>query len=569
MAEDLDLLVRKYVLQNAVKYGGKPQAGTVISRIMGEYPELRSEGRKVSLLANAIVKEVATLPPEKQREELAAIAPRLLDELSETKEHVKAGLPALEGAEQGVVMRFAPNPSGPLHLGHARAALLNDAYVRRYGGRYILRFEDTDPRRIYPGADAMIREDCAWLDLLIDQIVYQSDRLDTYYEHARRLIGIGGAYVCTCEADQFRELKLAKTPCPCRSLDPGKNLELFEGMLAGEFAEGTVTLRVKTDIGHPDPAVRDFPALRVVTSSRNLRLDARDPDSPPVFPLMNFSVAVDDHLLGVTHVIRGKDHIANTARQRYIFEYFGWKPPVYRHYGRMGIEGVVLSTSQMRRGIDEGTYTGWDDIRLGTLRAIARRGITPEAVRNAVLEIGIGETDISFSWENLYAKNRDIVDPVANRYSFVPDPVLLEIADAPRGFVAQAMLHPNDPSRGYRSLPFDGSVFIPKVDLACGGMIRLKDLFNIKLGEDKECLVATFAGKSLDEARKAKAPIIQWLPPAHTIPCILHRPDGDLKGYCEPMVALDAGKMVQFERVGFVRIEKATAMLIEACWGHR
>ena len=563
MPEDLDLLLRKYALQNAVKYGGKPQAGTVIARVMGEFPEFRSEGRKISVLTNAIVKEVSRLSPEKQREELAALAPRLLEELSEVHEHVKAGLPALEGAENGVVMRFAPNPSGPLHLGHARAALLNDAYVRRYGGKYILRIEDTDPRRVDPDAYTTVREDCAWLDLVIDEIVFQSDRLDTYNEYARKLIDIGGAYVCTCEADQFRELKLAKRACPCREISPEKNLELFEAMLNDEYGEGEVTLRVKTDIEHPDPAVRDFSALRIVSSPPHPRVDAT------VFPLMNFSVAIDDHLLGVTHVIRGKDHIANTARQRYIFDYFGWKYPVYRHYGRMGIEGVVLSTSQMKAGIRDGIYTGWDDIRLGTLRAIARRGITPEAVRNAVLEIGIGETDISFSWENLYAKNRDIVDPVANRYSFVPDPVLLEIADAPCGFVAQAMLHPNDPSRGYRNLPFDGSVFIPKADLACGGMIRLKDLFNIQLGADKDCLVATFAGKSLDEARKAKAPIVQWLPPAHTIPCVLHKPDGELGGYCEPMVALDAGKVVQFERIGFVRIEKATAMLIEAYWGHR
>jgi glutamyl-tRNA synthetase len=563
MPEDLDLLLRKYALQNAVKYGGKPQAGTVIARVMGEFPEFRSEGRKISVLTNAIVKEVSRLSPEKQREELAALAPRLLEELSEVHEHVKAGLPALEGAENGVVMRFAPNPSGPLHLGHARAALLNDAYVRRYGGKYILRIEDTDPRRVDPDAYTTVREDCAWLDLVIDEIVFQSDRLDTYNEYARKLIDIGGAYVCTCEADQFRELKLAKRACPCREISPEKNLELFEAMLNDEYGEGEVTLRVKTDIEHPDPAVRDFSALRIVSSPPHPRVDAT------VFPLMNFSVAIDDHLLGVTHVIRGKDHIANTARQRYIFDYFGWKYPVYRHYGRMGIEGVVLSTSQMKAGIRDGIYTGWDDIRLGTLRAIARRGITPEAVRNAVLEIGIGETDISFSWENLYAKNRDIVDPVANRYSFVPDPVLLEIADAPCGFVAQAMLHPNEPSRGYRNLPFDGSVFIPKGDLACGGMIRLKDLFNIRLGEDKDCLVATFAGKSLDEARKAKAPIIQWLPPAHTIPCVLHKPDGEMRGYCEPMVALDAGKVVQFERIGFVRIEKATAMLIEAYWGHR
>ena len=144
-----------------------------------------------------------------------------------------------------------------------------------------------------------------------------------------------------------------------------------------------------------------------------------------VYPLMNFSVVADDHLLGVTHVIRGKDHIANTRRQRYIYDHFGWKVPVYRHYGRMGIEGVVLSTSQMRLGIREGTYTGWDDIRLGTLRALARRGILPGAVKNAMIAIGIGDVDISFSWDNLYAENRKLVDPIANRYFFVADPVTI------------------------------------------------------------------------------------------------------------------------------------------------
>ena len=123
-------------------------------------------------------------------------------------------------------------------------------------------------------------------------------------------------------------------------------------MLAGEFYEGEASVRVRTELDHPDPAMRDFPAFRILRQPLHPRIDA------VVYPLMNFSVAVDDHLLGVTHVIRGKDHIANTRRQRYIFDYFGWDIPVYRHYGRMGIEGVVLSTSQMRQGIESGDVRG-------------------------------------------------------------------------------------------------------------------------------------------------------------------------------------------------------------------
>ena len=225
--------------------------------------------------------------------------------------------------------------------------------------------------------------------------------------------------------------------------------------------------------------MRDFPAFRILDAPPHPKVKAH------VYPLMNFSVVADDHLLGVTHVIRGKDHIANTRRQRYIYDHFGWQVPVYRHYGRMGIEGVVLSTSQMRLGIKEGTYTGWDDIRLGTLRALARRGISPEAVKNAMLAIGIGDTDISFSWDNLYAENRKIVDPVANRYFFVPDPVKVIIEGATNAYrscnAPPGRYRPWQPHagvRGYRAAPEERD---HARDMS---MIRLKDLFNVKVAWD-------------------------------------------------------------------------------------
>jgi glutamyl-tRNA synthetase len=284
---------------------------------------------------------------------------------------------------------------------------------------------------------------------------------------------------------------------------------------------------------------------------------------------MNFSVTVDDHLLGITHVIRGKDHIANTRRQRFIFDYFGWEVPVYRHYGRMGIEGVVLSTSQMRLGIREGTYTGWDDVHLGTLRALARRGISPDAVRNAVLDIGIGETDISFSWDNLYSQNKAIIDPQADRYFFVPDPVKLAIEGAPKQ-VAHAALHPGDASRGSRILPFSGSVLIPRAELTHDHpIIRLKDLFNVTVAWNGEAPALAYAGKSLADARVARAPIIQWLPAGSHIPCTLIHPERNMTGACEPGVSLAQGKVVQFERVGFARIDSAGKGGVVAYFTHR
>ena len=193
-------------LQNAVKHGGVPQAGAVIGMVMGAHPELRSRAKEVSALAKEAIAGVAALSPEERVVLLQTRAPAMYASLSEKHEHKKV-LPDLEKAEKGVVMRFAPNPSGPLHIGHARAAALNDAYVKQYGGRYILRIEDTDPKRVDPDAYEMVVEDLKWLGLGITETVTQSDRLSLYYDLCTQLIGKGGAYVCTCNNEHFRELK--------------------------------------------------------------------------------------------------------------------------------------------------------------------------------------------------------------------------------------------------------------------------------------------------------------------------------------------------------------------------
>jgi glutamyl-tRNA synthetase len=142
-------------LQNAVKHGGVPQPGAVIGMVMGGHPELRSRAKEVSSLAKEAIADVAALSPEDRVTTLKAKAPEMFAALSEKHEHKKV-LPDLEKSEKGVVMRFAPNPSGPLHIGHARAAALNDAYVKQYGGKYILRIEDTDPKRVDPDAYEMV-----------------------------------------------------------------------------------------------------------------------------------------------------------------------------------------------------------------------------------------------------------------------------------------------------------------------------------------------------------------------------------------------------------------------------
>ncbi|MDU9376089.1 Glutamine--tRNA ligase [Methanocorpusculaceae archaeon Sp1] len=548
-----------FALQNAVKHKSVPKAGAILGSVMGAHPELRSQAKEINAMVPAILAEVEAMSVEEREAKLTALSPEMIEKMHEKKERVHE-LPELPEAEGGVVMRFAPNPSGPLHLGHARASVLNDYYVRKYGGKYYYRVEDTDPKRVDPSAYDMVTEDLKWLGIGITDVVYQSDRFQTYYDYARELINLGGAYMCNCDNDEFRELKLKKQPCPCRSMSVEENLARFDDMLAGKYQEGGITMRVKTDIAHPDPAVRDFAAMRVLTSTPH-------PRRPEIFvyPLMNFSVAIDDHLLGMTHVIRGKDHIANTRRQEYIYRYFGWKMPYFYHYGRMSIAGLELSTSGMRKGINEGLYTGWDDIHLGTLRALARRGIQPEAVRAAVVDIGIGDTDISFSWENLFAQNKAVIDASADRYFFVPDAVEVTVANAP-AMDAHAPIYPNMPERGTRLLSFTGIVLLPKSEIEAGRMLRLKDLFNIRMTSET---TAEYAGDSLTEARAAKAPIVQWLPAGTGVHCSFLTPEGTSEGFCEAAVLSYEGKIVQFERVGFAKIDSVKDDSVTAYFTHR
>ncbi|MDD4300095.1 MAG: glutamate--tRNA ligase [Methanomicrobium sp.] len=549
-----------HALHNAVRHNSLPKAGTVLGMLMGKHPEFRSQAKEMSAVLQGVLDEVGALSPEERVSRLLELAPELLNEKKEKKEKERS-LRALKNAkESGVVMRFAPNPSGPLHLGHARAAYLNDYYVRQYGGRYVLRIEDTDPRRVEPENYQLLLDDVKWLGIGITETVYQSDRFDIYYEYGRKLLEIGGGYVCTCDSEVFRDLKNSKKICPCRKNSVAENISLWEGMLAGDFPEGTITVRVKTDIEHPDPAMRDFSIFRIVDHPHP-KITAK------VYPMMNFSVVIDDHLLGITHVIRGKDHIANTRRQQYIYDYFGWNPPEYYHYGRMSIGDVVLSTTAMKEGIRGNIYTGWDDIHLGTLKAIARRGIKPQAVRNAMIDIGVGQTDIKFSWENLYAENKAVVDPDSNRYFFVRNPVRCTVKDAPQ-MTAKALLNPNDESKGVRELLFDGSLYACEDDLKSCGMVRFKDLFNAEVKKEGSEYNLVYAGSSLEEARNKKAPIIQWLPAKDNLRCTLLSPEGSCEGLCERGVLLEENNVVQFERVGFARIDSVKGENVTAYFAH-
>lgn len=550
--DDIERLILKYALQNAISYSGKANPGAVIGKVLAESPELKSRAKEISQIARRIVDDVNRMSLDEQRKKLEEIAPELL--IRERKER-ELKLPELSNVKDGVVMRFAPNPSGPLHIGHSRVAILNDEYVKRYGGRYIARFEDTDPARIDPEAYDFIIEDLDWLGVKITETHYQSERFEIYYGVAKELLEKGHAYVCTCNPDTWRELKERSKPCPHRNAAIEEQLHLWDKMFDGSFEPEKASLMIKTDLNDPNPALRDYPGLRIEDTPH-----PRTGTKYRVYPLMNFSVAVDDHLLGLTHVLRGKDHLNNTYRQRYIFDYLNWPKPEYIHYGRVSIVGPELSTSKMSKGIKEKRYSGWDDVRLGTLRALARRGFDSQALREYWIRAGLNEVDVEFSWETLYALNKDIIDPVAKRFFFVSDPVPLEITGIER-LEGKAPLHPNNSELGFRSYSLASpiKVFVQLKDIEGATRIRLKDLCNLELVDEK----GIYRGNDLS-AIKQGYKIIHWVP-EKSIPMTVLMPDGSkAEGFGEESLLGEIGKVVQLERFGFAKIESAGERLLAA-----
>ena len=299
-------------------------------------------------------------------------------------------------------MRFAPNPNAPLTVGHMRGVLINNYYADKYGGDFILRFDDTSTDIKPPILDAYVQilEDAYWLTgKAPDEVLIASDRMDIYYDHAQQLISLNGAYMCDCK--NFKELKDASQPCPHRQLSIKENLDLFNQMVEGKFPAGKWVLRAKTDLDAPNPAHRDFVLFRVQKNAH-----PRTGDSYKAWPMLDFQSAIDDNLTGVTHIIRGIDLMDSTEKQKILYNILDWDYPETTYWGRVKIldqdgKEVKFSSSQYAKDIAEGKFDGWDDKRLYTVQAFKKRGYTPDALLEWWLEYGLTRKPITVSMKTL------------------------------------------------------------------------------------------------------------------------------------------------------------------------
>ena len=558
--EETRAKIRKSALQNAVRYEKPPKVDAVLKRLLGEHPELRKDAQQVHAMVKEEIKRIESLSKEERLVELSTIAPELLEELrGKEKAKHEAGLPELSHAEDGeVVMRFAPNPNGAATLGSVRGIIVNSEYAKRYNGTFILRFDDTDPvvKRPLLAAYDWYLDDCAWLDAKPDEVVVASERIDLYYRYAEELIKKGAAYVCFCSAEVFKDYKERKLACPHRAVSVTENQECWEKMLTGAYEEKEAVLRIKTDMIHEDPALRDWVAFRVLK-----REHPRVGRKYVVWPTLDFESAIEDHVLGITHIIRGKDLMKSGKRQQFLYNHLGWTYPRTMLWGKIKMQEFgKFSTSELRKRIESGEYAGWDDLRLPTLKALRRRGFQPEAIRKFFISIGVTQTDIAVSMKNLYAENRKIVDAHALRYFFVRNPEAMKLKNG-SSFVAEALKHPS--REDYREIRTSDTVYISGDDFARlkeGQELRLKYLCTVQIERVKPLVAKVIEPKP-------KVPVIQWAP-MPGINVTVKRPEGIDKGIGEPLIASELGNVVQFERYGFVRIDSVQEKEVVAYFTH-
>lgn len=395
--KDFEKKARAYALKNAVHYNGKANSGAVISALFNEGLK-KKEVKEYSKKINEIVTSVNRLSLEEQEKEFEN-----LHEIVSERE-VREGLEELPNVpKKGVIMRFAPAASGPMHLGHAITGMISSLYVKKYGGKFYLRIEDTNPDKVFGDCYKSFKEDSDWLFGNVTEYIVQSDRMEIYYNYVEKFLKKNAVYVCTCSPEKFKGFVNLKENCPCRNNDSKENIYRWKKMLSKNskenYKQGEAILRFKSSMQDPNPAMRDFPLARINESEH-----PRKKNKYRVWPLMNLSVTVDDIEYGMTHVIRAKEHMDNAKRQKMMYKVLGLekKFPWTYFMGRIKFTDLPLSKRKIVAAIESGDYEGWEDIRLPTLFALKKRGYKPEAFAKFSEQRGLTEVDKVMNSKDLF-----------------------------------------------------------------------------------------------------------------------------------------------------------------------
>ncbi|MFP4354951.1 MAG: glutamine--tRNA ligase/YqeY domain fusion protein [Phycisphaerae bacterium] len=371
-----------------------------------------------------------------------------------------------------VVTRFPPEPNAYLHIGHAKAIWINYGIARDFGGQFNLRMDDTNPLKEESEFVEAIREDVKWLGAdWGENFFYASDYFETMYEYAVDLVKKGLAYVDDQTPDQISRnrgtLTAPGVDSPYRDRSPEENLQLLEKMKAGEFPDGSRVLRAKIDMASANMNLRDPVMYRIVHADHPHR-----GDSWCIYPMYDWAHGIEDSIEGVTHSLCSLEF----ENHRPLYDWFidainqGRDEPIHHpqqiEFARFNLTYTVMSKRKLRKLIEDGIVAGYDDPRLPTLRGLRRRGVTPQAIRDFMLQIGVNKFVSTVEYPLLEHVLRQDLNKRCQRRMAVLDPLQVTITNWPEGKVdmLEAINNPEDESAGTREVPFTGTLYIERDD---------------------------------------------------------------------------------------------------------
>ena len=446
-----------------------------------------------------------------------------------------------QGKNQGRVhTRFPPEPNGYLHIGHAKSICLNFGLAAEFGGKCNLRFDDTNPSKENVEYVDSIKDDVRWLGFAWDGEYYASDYFERLYRFAIQLIEAGHAFVCDLSAEQMRQYRGTLTEpgkqSPYRDRPADENLDLFQRMRAGEFADGSRTLRAKIDMASPNINLRDPVMYRVLRATHH-----RTGDEWCIYPTYDFAHGQSDSIEGITHSICTLEFEDHRPLYDWFLDRLAVHHPQQIEFARLNLTHTVLSKRKLLQLVQQNHVAGWDDPRMPTLAGIRRRGYTPEAIRNFCERIGVAKGNSTVDIAMLEHSLREDLNRRAPRVMAVLRPIKVVLENYPEGQVEQleAINNPEDPSAGTRKVPFARELYIEQDDfreeppkgffrLSPGKEVRLRYAYIIKCtevvkdpssGEVREVRCTfdpeTKSGSSQSK-RKVKA-TIHWVSAAHAL----------------------------------------------------
>ena len=558
--------IRKIALQNAAEHG-KTQDKIVLAKILATEPQLRSQVKEIMPAILEIVSSVNQMSQEQQRKEIEKEFPDLLAE--KPKKEERDGLPPLEGAEHGkVVTRFPPEPNGYPHIGHAKAAIIDEEYAKMYGGKLVLRFDDTNPEAERLEFYAAIKVGLDWLEIKFDKIKNTSDDIELLYKKCLEMLNGNFAYVCTCKQETISANRREMKSCKCSLGALEQNLERWDKMFS-KYKQGEAIVRFRGDMKSENTVMRDPVMFRIIETKHPLLSDKYR-----VWPSYDFAVAIEDSIDGITHAFRTKEYELRNELYYAILDALKMRKPQVLEFSRLGFEGMPVSKRVLRPLIEEGKVSGYDDPRLPTLEALRRRGIRAEAIRKFVLSLGFTKADTLAPFETLESFNRKIIDSDSIRLHMVKNPASIKVRGLPKTVIMQ-----NHPTKdmGSRTIELDENFYVEQDDLKNakeGDQLRLIGLGNVRLtkqqpheaeyvGDDLTPNIAKIHWVVQKTAQKIKILIPSQLFFGEQFN---EKSLEEINVFSEPYyLELKEGKEVQFVRFGYCRKDS----MLQAIYTHK